>query len=471
MGRFVVVCVALFVLAVGYIVFAQAPEMAALIAAFGSQPLPHKLAWAVIVLVPLIMLPFAVWLWDKLVRQGKAADSLESRLNGVRNRVADLTKTQTDAESDVEHLVRTDPEDAIAGLQRRITEAERFVQVQQSRNEVVDLESRIGQIRDQQQKLMERLVPTLDARRAVELLFSDVDRNHNDIERTMAEISHGDDGVALDIRLKNLSEFVRQSNARCDQIEQASKTIAGLKESAAELQTRLAPLAAPDAGVTSRARQVSEAYEKLAAEIDSLERAPEGALTARVQALAEHKNRLAEGIAQLEAEFSKLATLRSDASSFAVALSRALNIVASGKDEETAADGDGRVHELSQFVENTQQQFADIEHRSAILGQLRTRLGELQSRLAPLEAQDSGVLKVIADLQDIRDQLVIKIRRLEGGEDGDLAARVKLFADTKRDLEERVAVLSDHFTKLATIRNDIAGLFDKLSSAVSASSH
>src|SRR6202035_3408710 len=122
MGRIVVVCVALFVLAVGYIVFAQAPAMAALIAAVGLQPLLHKLAWAVIVVVPLIMLPFAVWLWDKLVRQRKAADSLESRLNGVRNRTADLTKTQTDAESDVEHLVRTDPEDAIAGLQRRITE-------------------------------------------------------------------------------------------------------------------------------------------------------------------------------------------------------------------------------------------------------------------------------------------------------------------------------------------------------------
>ena len=38
--------------------------MAALIAAFRAEPLLHKIAWAVIVLVPLVMLPFAVWLWD-----------------------------------------------------------------------------------------------------------------------------------------------------------------------------------------------------------------------------------------------------------------------------------------------------------------------------------------------------------------------------------------------------------------------
>ncbi len=64
----------------------------------------------------------------------------------------------------------------------------------------------------------------------------------------------------------------------------------------------------------------------------------------------------------------------------------------------------------------------------------------------------------------------MKVRSIEGGEEGDLAARVKAFAETKRELEERVASLADQFTKLSTIRKDIAGLFDKLSSAVSASS-
>jgi chromosome segregation ATPase len=101
---------------------------------------------------------------------------------------------------------------------------------------------------------------------------------------------------------------------------------------------------------------------------------------------------------------------------------------------------------------------------------LQARLGDLQARLAPLESEETGVVRLIEDLQDTREKLVAKIRRIEGGEEGDLAARVKAFAETKRELEDRVASLADQFTKLSTIRKDIAGLFDKLANAVSASS-
>ncbi len=146
MGRFVGVSVVLFVLAVGFVLLTQGPEMAALIGAYRSEPLLHKIAWAVIVLVPLVMLPFAVWLWDRLVRQRQAATALELRLDGVRARVKDVSRAQADVEADVQHLTRTDPEDAIAALQRRISEAERFAEIQQSRNQTVDLDSRVAAI-------------------------------------------------------------------------------------------------------------------------------------------------------------------------------------------------------------------------------------------------------------------------------------------------------------------------------------
>lgn len=41
----------------------------------------------------------------------------------------------------------------------------------------------------------------------------------------------------------------------------------------------------------------------------------------------------------------------------------------------------------------------------------------------------------------------------------------------KRELEDRVASLTEQFAKLATIRKDIARLFDKISGAVSASAN
>jgi uncharacterized coiled-coil DUF342 family protein len=99
------------------------------------------------------------------------------------------------------------------------------------------------------------------------------------------------------------------------------------------------------------------------------------------------------------------------------------------------------------------------------------KLGEVQSRLIPLESEPGGVLSMIAELAEIRDRLTAKMRRMEESEDGSLAERVKKFTEVKRELEERVAMLSEQCVKLATIRNDIAGLFEKLSSAVSAAAN
>ena len=159
-------------------------------------------------------------------------------------------------------------------MQQRLTEAERIAQVQQQRNEIGDLQSRVDAIRGQQQALKERLAPVLENRRSIEQLFLELDTSQNDIDRALAEIASGDDAIALDLRLKKLTEFVRQSHDRCDEIEHASKTVASLKEDYAELHTRLAPFAAAKGGVTARVKELSEARDVLAADIDALQRTP-----------------------------------------------------------------------------------------------------------------------------------------------------------------------------------------------------
>ncbi len=567
MGKFVGISVGLFVLAVLFIGLTQGSETTAIFAAFGALPWLQKIAWAVIVLVPLIMLPFGVWLWDRLVRQQQSGTALERRLDGVRTSVKEASKAQLDIDADVQQLTRSDPEDAIAALQRRVSEAERFAQIQQSRNAVTDLDTRVAAIHTQQQALKDRLAPVLDTRHSIEQLFSELDGRHRDIERSLAEIASGDDGTALEIRLKNLTEFVRQGNARCDQIEQASKTLVSLSEAGAEMGTRLAPFAAAEDGITSRVRQLGETNDRLAAQIGSLERLPEGLLADRVQKFSTESQKLGEGIAHLHDEFSRLADLRKDVNGFVAAFERALAGLSSAKDVHGAPDIDARIADVTQFVGQTQNRFDDIERRMIVFTELKARLGDLQTRLAPLESADSGVVKLVSDLrdiladmrkdvggfvgsfervlgtlsnakdvhgapdidgriadvtqfigetqnrfddierrvisftdlkarlgdlqirlaplesadtgvvklindlQDIREKLIDKIRRVEGGEEGDLAARVRIFADTKRELEERVSNLTDQFAKLSTIRKDIAGLFDKLSSAVNGSAN
>ena len=471
MGKFVGVSVVLFVLAVLFVGLTQGSQMAAIFTAFGALPLLQKVAWAVIVLVPLAMVPFAVWLWDRLVRQQQSGTALQQRLDGVRASVKEATKAQTDAEADVAQLTRSDPEDAIAALQRRVSEAERFTQIQQSRNAITDLDSRVAAIRVQQQALKERLAPALDIRRSIEQQFTELDGRQDDIERSLAEIASGDDSTALEIRLKNLSEFVRLGNARCDQIEQASKTLASLSEAGAEMGARLAPFAAAEDGISSRARRLGETNDRLSAQIAALERLPEGLLSDRVQKFSADSKKLGEGITHLHDEFTKLADLRKEAAGFVAAFERALGALSNAKDIHGAPDVDARIAEVTQFIGQTQNRLDDIERRVMAFADLKARLTDLQTRLVPLESPDNGVVRLISDLQSIREKLVDKIRNIEGGEAGDLAARVKSFADTKRELEQRVSNLTDQFTRLSTIRKDIAGLFDKLSSAVNGSAN
>ncbi len=467
MGKFVGSCVVLFVLALGFLVVTQAQDIAALFEGFRTEPPLHKLAWFVIVLIPLALIPSALWLWDALVRQRKAATALEMRLGGVRQNVKELATAQVDADAAVRYLARTDPEDALGAVQQRLSEAERLAQVQNSRNEIGDLQARVDEVRAQQQALRQRLGPVLETRRSIEQLFTDLDSRQSDLERALAEIASGDDALALEVRLKNLMEFVRRGHERCDEIEHASKTIASLKEDYTELRARFAPYAAVEDGITRRVKELSEARDRLAADIESLQQTPQGSLAARVQGFAEDKRRLDEGVAALDAQFSKLATLGKDIESLFDNFDSALDTLSMSDDGDTET----RVGEVFEFVKTTQTRFDEIERKMGTFGQLKAKLGELQSRIVPLESKDGGIADLIAQVGELRDRLAAKVQHLERDEAGDLAERVKAFTETERELEERVATVNEHFAKLATLRSDIAGLFNKLSSAAAASSN
>jgi len=467
MAKFVGGCVVVFVLAVGLIVVNHPQDMAALFEAFRSEPLAQKLAWFVVVLIPLALIPSALWLADALLRQRRANDALEQRLGGVRQGVRELTKSQIDADAAAHHLARTDPEGAIGAVTQRLAEAERLTQVQESRNEIGDLQSRVDALRAQQQALRERLVPVLERRRSIEQLFADLDSREHDIDRSLAEIATGDDATAIEVRLNNLMEFVRHGHERCDRIEQAAKTIGSLKEGFAGLQTRLDPHADTQDGIKRRVKDLGEAQDRLAADIEALQQTPQGSLAARVQSFADDKKKLEDGVANLEMQTSRLATLRQDVEGVSANFDRALDVVSTSG----AGDAEGRLAELSQFVKAAQGRLDQIERSIVTFGQLQVRLGELQSRLVPLESQNGGVTDLISQVAEIRDRLTAKIASVEADKNGDLATRVRAFIETKQELERRVASVTEHFSQLATIRNDIAGLFDKLSNAADTSSN
>jgi len=459
---------ALFVLALVFLIVAEGNDAGAVLEAFGSQSLAAKLAWLVIVLVPLVLVPAAVWLGETLVLQRRAAQALERRLDGVRQDVRGLAKVQADADAAASHLVRTDPEEVLGGLKQRLAEAERVVQVQKGRNQIGDLDARVEEVRAQQQALQKRLAPLLEQRRSIEQLFAELDTRQRDVDRTLTEIASGDDAVALDVSLKRMMEFVRQSHERCDGIDRAAKTVSGLSEDYADLQKRLAPHAAAEDGVAKRLKELAAMRDQLSEEIAAIEQTPQGPLVARVQKFADDKKALDERTTELDAQFSRLTTLRRDVDGLFANFDRTLDLLSGATKDSDEADIDARVEELATFIETTQSHLDEIERRAVSFGQLKIKLGDLQVRLAPLEAENGGVVQLVGELRETRDRLLTKIRQIEEDEDGGLAERVKKFGETRRELEDRVSSLTDQFSKLVTIRKDIASLFEKLNGAVKA---
>src|SRR5580704_4454020 len=167
----VLACGALLALAAGFEVYSSEYQPTALIEFLQSQPLMQKLAWAVIIVTPFGLLAGALWESARLEQQRKANAVWETRFRGVRKAADELDDAQKDIDRATSNLERSDPEDAMSALQRRLIEAERTTHLQQSRNEKEGLLARIDMARQQQQVLREKLGETIEKRRLIEPLF------------------------------------------------------------------------------------------------------------------------------------------------------------------------------------------------------------------------------------------------------------------------------------------------------------
>jgi chromosome segregation ATPase len=469
MSIFVAVCTVVIVGAAGFVLITFGGSADPLLNAFRSMPDPQKVAWAALAVAVLAMMPSAIWLSDRLVRQRRATRELELRLGGVRQDANVRGKAQADAESKVNYLVRTDPEDHIAELQHRITEADRYAQVQHSRSEVGDLQARVDSIGTQQEALKERLDTALEKRREVEDLFTDLDRNQSDIERQIADIEAGDDATDVEVHLRKLADFIKSTHARFDVLEQSKTTLIEQKGAFGALQTRLAPLDDEQSGVRSLIRELHELAGALSSSIDGLEQSHEGSLRQRLAAFTDRKNELALRVSGLDEQLLSLGGIRKDVYGLFANIARALNSLSQIEGDESGGNIDERLGEVSAFINATQSRFDEVERAMGVLAQIKDSFGGLQTRLMPLAAEDGGVKHVLDSLRAIRDQLTTKIESLERDEDCALTERVQNFDDNKKELEDRVASLSEQFSKLATIRKDIGGLLAKLSGTISAS--
>jgi hypothetical protein len=305
----VLVSLALLLGAVGYeLVSFWGDSPTALLEAIQSQTLPQKLGWAVIVVAPLVLLAATFWEGARHDQQRKTARVLETRLRGAQKAVNDLDDAQKDTDLAANYLERSDPEDALSNLQRRLIEAERATHLQQSRNESEGLLTRVDQVRQQQQSLRERVGATIEKRRLIEPLFVELRAAQEDLDRRFATLKADD----LHDRLQALTEAGERMRSRCGAVEESMAGFVQMKAEFESLQARLAPLDNRQTGVRSVISTLEELRDQLTVTLDRLERDGEVTLAGRADEFAETKKSLEARVASLLEQFSTLDRVNKD---------------------------------------------------------------------------------------------------------------------------------------------------------------
>ena len=299
-------------LAAGWALYSMEFRPALLLEYVMSRPLPEQIAWAVICLVPLILFAVALMLREKLERQRKATEHLEARLTGVRQSVSGLEEAMKDNESATNYLAASDPEDAIAALQGRISKAEQAAQLHEGRNDATDLFSRLENVRQQQHAIREKLSEVIGKRRSIEALVTELQRSQEDIESTLISIEEDKNGRPLVDRLQRIEDFSAGTGPRFDEIERCMEMLLRVKSEFGALQTRLLPLEDQETGVRTALRSLGKTRELLAASIDRIEREEGIPLAVRVQKLAQARQDLDQQVTHLLEQFSKLDTIHKD---------------------------------------------------------------------------------------------------------------------------------------------------------------
>jgi chaperonin cofactor prefoldin len=304
----VLACSALLALAAGFEVYASGFAPNALMELVQSQPLLQKLAWAVIIVAPFGLIAAALWESGRLDQQRKANDIWETRFRGVRKAQDELDDAQKDLDRATDYLERSDPDDAMSALQRRLIEAERTTHLQQSRNEKEGLLARIDMARQQQQVLRERLGDTIEKRRLIEPLFIELQNSQDVLEKGLTGLRADD----LNDRLATLMQSTERMKTRCGEIEGMLAGFVRLQGELDALKARLAPLEHPGSGVKSVVDGLHTVRDQLTSTIERLDHDGDATLAERAAKFAESKQGFDERVTGLLEQFSKLNGLNKD---------------------------------------------------------------------------------------------------------------------------------------------------------------
>jgi len=437
-------------------------------AAFMGLPPVQKVMVLAVVLMVLYLIITVLLQSARAKRNGRELAALSGQRNTLVNTASRSEEIQSNLDSAVEHMVATDPDNALLSLHQRVTKAELLTAAHRSRSSAADLDQRLADIRRRQQALREQLGEVTEARRTIAPVFDELRERQIQLDRSLTQVEQESDAAGRSVadRLKALTDNVIQSQTRLKGLEDSAATLNKFKEDYGVAMTRIAPLQAAERGIWALIAELNERHGELSKSLDAVETRNDEKLAVHADTLARNKRDAEQRMNQLVESAGLLDTIRTsfhDLGDRAERLSRSL--------AEIEVDGQGRSlverqNELNAFVDASRGRLGTLEHTLGLLNRFKEELDKYQRELGPLQSPNSGIEAAIADLNGRRDKLHQSLSELEEANGERLAGRVEAIHRNKVETEQRIAEAVGHFTRLDALRGDVEGLFTKLRSTI-----
>ena len=172
---------------------------------FAALPGPQRFALGAILFTTLALIGSSVWQAFSLAHQNKR---LRDRLKGLRQDTLTAHETQTQFDTGVQHLVDSDPQEAIASIEKALTETEQRAVLAHGQSESVDMRDRLDEIRRRQKVLRETIGVVAEKRRVIEPVFGELKDRQRQLERWLTDLETDDSKNNIADRLKDLTHNV-----------------------------------------------------------------------------------------------------------------------------------------------------------------------------------------------------------------------------------------------------------------------
>jgi chromosome segregation ATPase len=438
-------------------------DLAHIVAGFLALAPAQQAAIGLVVVMAAALTAFTLWQSWRLAHQ--SASWCGGR-GGLQRSIVVAGATQKDFDAAVQHLLSSDPEEAISALDSQVTEAEARSATQRGRNQAVDMQERLEQIRRRQQALREQIGEVAEARRAMEPVFEELKNRQRQLERSLDKVETDDNNNNLGERLEEFDHKMARTSARHKALQDSFATLDRSRDELAKSIAELAAVQAPETGIKALLADLSVKSSLLLKEIEQLETSDGERITSRVEALDNGKKDAEQRIIRLEGSYTMLDTIRRD---FVELGKRQDELRLAFAEIETDGSGRGlagRLAELEEFSAQTRLRLRTLQEALTTLNRFRRDLVNSQSQLTPLHAPGEGINAAMVELDSRAAQIAATLNELEvsGGEK--LGSRIEALAENKRLAEQRIVQVFEQFERLESIRNEIAKTFANLNSAL-----